>query len=461
MTKSTKARTPKVADVKITKKQVDAAIAAGNTHAKFMNKGVQKRLLKNQEKIRRAQQLQENQHKRRQKIVSGVMKNVAQSGGVVEQGAAALSQLVDAKADTVLQQLLDQKNPMTQQVKHSLAGEDPDGDIDPASIGGDLIDVDHDPSNFGVQGVNPENEIIGLGDSGENMKHMREGIQTLKAGGYKLDEEGLFRIPLYTAEQLTTNRAMLNLYGDAENYKPLPAIGDKIRADGIVIGMRDFGTDHIPVECELTALTDINYVFDTLSFGPAGEVVAVTEVDIAIKPDAVEVSCPSGAKVRVTNQDILNAQIGDQEMLRMYPPVREFKIEDLNPFGAIIEPSRKQMFRDQIPEIDVAATYPGPNTTPAELQAASASFSAQVEAAIQQRPELFTDLPSVKVLNSGISGAHINANAEAIHTSLAQEVRDRLHVSVEEVAAGLPLRPLKEESNKDDGAGDTSFSLKP
>lgn len=457
MTKSTKARTPKVADVKITKKQVDAAIAAGNTHAKFMNKGVQKRLLKNQEKIRRAQQLQENQHKRRQKIVSGVMKNVAQSGGVVEQGAAALSQLVDAKADTVLQQLLDQKNPMTQQVKHSLAGEDPDGDIDPASIGGDLIDVDHDPSNFGVQGVNPDNEITGLGDSGENMKHIREGIQTLKAGGYKLDEEGLFRVPLYTGEQIFANRVMLNLYGDEQNYKPLPVVGDKIRDDGIVIALRDFGKV-IPEERDMAALTDINYVFDTLSFGPAGEVVAVTETDIAIKPSEEAMQALASGKVRVTSEDIMNSRVHDDAMLRMYPPMQ---VSDLNAFAGFSEPSRKQMFRDQIPEIDVAATYPGPNTTPAELQAASASFSAQVEAAIQQRPELFTDLPPVKVLNSGISGVHINANAEAIHTSLTQEVRDRLHVSVEEVAAGLPLRPLKEESNKDDGAGDTSFSLKP
>lgn len=191
-------RVAKVAEVKITKKGVDAALAAGNTHAKFMNKGVQKRLMKNQEKIRRAQGLQENQAKRRQKVVQknqAVLQKVAQSAGVLDQGAAALNALtggkafdietnmvdsaaVDAKAAAALATLLDPTNNHTKEVINSLEGEDPDGDdIDPASLGDDLIDVDHDPQNFGVQHTRDESEDKdALGDSGENTRFMRQAM---------------------------------------------------------------------------------------------------------------------------------------------------------------------------------------------------------------------------------------------------------------------------------------------
>ncbi|BAW19277.1 hypothetical protein [Ralstonia phage RP31] len=49
-----------IATSKITKGQIDEALAAGVTHAKFMNKGVQRRLKKNQEKVRREQERRNN-----------------------------------------------------------------------------------------------------------------------------------------------------------------------------------------------------------------------------------------------------------------------------------------------------------------------------------------------------------------------------------------------------------------
>ncbi|BAW18989.1 hypothetical protein [Ralstonia phage RP12] len=51
-----------IATSKITKGQIDEALAAGVTHAKFHNKGVQKRLKKNQEKVRREQERRNNHY---------------------------------------------------------------------------------------------------------------------------------------------------------------------------------------------------------------------------------------------------------------------------------------------------------------------------------------------------------------------------------------------------------------
>lgn len=59
------ARAPKD---KITKAQVDEAIKMGATHAAFRNKGVQKRLMKNQAKVLRDQERRENHYKLMKKL---------------------------------------------------------------------------------------------------------------------------------------------------------------------------------------------------------------------------------------------------------------------------------------------------------------------------------------------------------------------------------------------------------
>lgn len=81
MNKKTQPRQIKIAEDKITKKQIDQALAEGKTHAKFTNKSVQRRLLKNQEKIRRAQQLRENQQKRLNKAFKAASATIPPGGG--------------------------------------------------------------------------------------------------------------------------------------------------------------------------------------------------------------------------------------------------------------------------------------------------------------------------------------------------------------------------------------------
>lgn len=167
----TVAREISVSTTKITKKEVDAALAVGNTHAKFKNKGVQKRLIKNQEKIRRQQALREQQAKRSQKErarmqqAHAVLANAGKAETVVNEGVAALGGLLGgfqqgeaqavAAADTAPLVITPGMQGYSEDDfgDHGATKDGVEESIDPASIGGDLVDVDHDPKNFDVQHI--------------------------------------------------------------------------------------------------------------------------------------------------------------------------------------------------------------------------------------------------------------------------------------------------------------------
>lgn len=242
-----------VSTTKITKKEVDAALAAGNTYAKFKNKGVQKRLIKNQEKIRRQQALREQQINRankerkkefeRVKKAQKVLADAGKADAVVNEGVAALGNLIKSTISPEDKAALDG-------VKEAL-----NETIEPGSIGGDLVDVDHNPENFGVQ-------------------HTQEEAQD---------------VFVVRMEKLADNQVMLNLYGDESTYKPLPIVGDRINLGGIVAAVRKFPDCELPSEEDRVKLrqTDINYIFDTLYYSPAGEVIEVSEDGIVVKKDPI------------------------------------------------------------------------------------------------------------------------------------------------------------------------------
>lgn len=64
---------------KITKKEVDSALAAGNTHAQFKNRKINKRMLKIQEKVRRAQEIRENKVKKENRRFDELQQNQARA----------------------------------------------------------------------------------------------------------------------------------------------------------------------------------------------------------------------------------------------------------------------------------------------------------------------------------------------------------------------------------------------
>lgn len=69
----------------------------------------------------------------------------------------------------------------------------------------------------------------------------------------------------------------LNLYGDDENYKPFPDIGDTIREDGLLMALRPYDPMFNPVEMTPAALREVNYSFDKLRYGgePGAKVIDV------------------------------------------------------------------------------------------------------------------------------------------------------------------------------------------
>lgn len=62
----------------------------------------------------------------------------------------------------------------------------------------------------------------------------------------------------------------INLYGDENNYKPFPEIGDYVREDGLLMALRSYSDTYSPVEMSIAASREVNYGFDRLSYVPSG-----------------------------------------------------------------------------------------------------------------------------------------------------------------------------------------------
>lgn len=77
------------------------------------------------------------------------------------------------------------------------------------------------------------------------------------------------------------NKILLNLYGDAENYRPFPEIGDKIRDDGLLFAVRTIEPGVGIVNLTPKALMEFDDTFDQGKYGEAG----ATIINIAVKSD--------------------------------------------------------------------------------------------------------------------------------------------------------------------------------
>lgn len=77
------------------------------------------------------------------------------------------------------------------------------------------------------------------------------------------------------------NKILLNLYGDAENYKPFPEIGERIRSDGLLFAVRTIVPGVGIVNLTPKALMELDDTFDEKQYGEAG----ATVINIAVKSD--------------------------------------------------------------------------------------------------------------------------------------------------------------------------------
>lgn len=77
------------------------------------------------------------------------------------------------------------------------------------------------------------------------------------------------------------NKILLNLYGDENNYKPFPDIGEKIRDDGLLFAMRSIEPGVGIVNLTPKALMQFDDIFDLGKYGEPG----ATVINIAVKSD--------------------------------------------------------------------------------------------------------------------------------------------------------------------------------
>lgn len=69
----------------------------------------------------------------------------------------------------------------------------------------------------------------------------------------------------------------LNLYGNLDNYKPFPEIGEEIREDGILMMLRDYDYDLVPVAMSRYDAMEPDFIFDKAVYvrGPKGKIVDI------------------------------------------------------------------------------------------------------------------------------------------------------------------------------------------
>ncbi|MNU19684.1 DNA-directed RNA polymerase subunit beta [compost metagenome] len=94
----------------------------------------------------------------------------------------------------------------------------------------------------------------------------------------------------------------INLYGDEKTYKPFPDIGDPIRPDGLLAAFRRHDENLAPVEQNIYALQEPDFIFDKLVYaaGAGGEV-----IDIRVDHDAEasHIPTPLGMELQAEKYD--------------------------------------------------------------------------------------------------------------------------------------------------------------
>ncbi len=129
--------------------------------------------------------------------------------------------------------------------------------------------------------------------------------------GIMICEDVLDRFSFKTYEtrvvEWGSRRFPLNIYGDAENFKPFPDIGEMIREDGMLMCLRSFDKNLAVVEQSVYDLMEPDHIFDKATYvaGGGGRV-----VDIRVHHDtqSAQVSTPAGMEIQAERYDTARRQ---------------------------------------------------------------------------------------------------------------------------------------------------------
>lgn len=281
------------AQVKITKKQIDETLAAGIRHAKFQNKGVQKRLMKNQEKVLRQQERRETHFKTMHKKAEKLRQ--AQATGHIHPGhfpteAGPRGEIepinTDASGKPTLAERMAKYEARTIAPTESFPEDAPVAAIDnvvedngvlygdvklgDGSVAGEmaLLMADTPPPSIPVVfDAETKGLVITPADAAraveESIERVQDGVVS-PAPLYKDILDGVQKRVQAGSSRLNPIRHPLNLYGDAENYKPFPAIGEVVREDGLFAALRAY---------DQPMTTEVDYANDRLVYAEPGQLV--------------------------------------------------------------------------------------------------------------------------------------------------------------------------------------------
>lgn len=84
----------------------------------------------------------------------------------------------------------------------------------------------------------------------------------------------------------------LNLYGDKDNFKIFPEIGERIREDGIVFGTRQYDEVLDIANLSTKALMDVDVINDTCEYAPPGAIVYDVKVDSEVEYTKARIRTP-------------------------------------------------------------------------------------------------------------------------------------------------------------------------
>lgn len=106
-------------------------------------------------------------------------------------------------------------------------------------------------------------------------------VPSVSEDGVIISESALnkFKFKVYETRcvEFGSNTFPLNLYGDADNYKSFPDIGDMIRDDGILMMLRPYDNEMTPVTMSVYDAMEPDYTFDQATYvrGGGGKIVDV------------------------------------------------------------------------------------------------------------------------------------------------------------------------------------------
>jgi hypothetical protein len=153
-------------------------------------------------------------------------------------------------------------------------------------------------SNLSVGDIVKDDTILAKSKNVEDDNYYRRGrlLNAVRVSDNDAAEDGMkirrsaldsFTYTIYEKRVININdkTVLANLYGDDNNYKPLPDIGEKIHDSGILAAIREYDPILAPVMMNHSGLRDVNPIFDNCIYvkGPDG---IVSDIKVYYSPES-------------------------------------------------------------------------------------------------------------------------------------------------------------------------------